>query len=90
MPSYEYLDATSETLTVGGEHTHVSLKAVIVGTTAVSAVVTVHNGTDTNGDVVATIDAATLGEYHFDGVRLDNGLHVTLTGAAAKVTIVYE
>lgn len=84
---YKYLDTANETATV--DNGPVRLHFIIVGTGAASAVVTVYNGEDTNGDVVAVINGAAIDNVDFGGLLL-SGLHVVLTGGNAKVTIIYS
>lgn len=83
--SAQYLAATNDTATWGAD---ARLYKIVVGTGTATSVVTVYNGTDTNGAVIALIDAATVGTHHFDGARFPKGLFVKMTTAAAKVTVV--
>lgn len=88
---YAYLSAStgaSSTFQSGTDHT--KLVAINIGTGAASAVVTVYDGVDNTGAVVATIDASSKGSFWFGGIRLHLGLFVAQTGGAGKVTICYE
>lgn len=84
---FKYLATANDTATVAGPT--VRLHAVIVGTGAASATVTIYNNTSATGDVVTLIDAS--GDYYFDfgGLVLSN-MHAVLAGGNAKVTIVYS
>jgi|GEM_PF-4125591 len=67
----------------------VTLDNVIVGTGAVSGVLTIYDGQDaTTGDVVAVIDATAFRYIDFD-VFLSKGLFAVISGGAAKVTLTY-
>lgn len=62
------------------------LFTVNVNTGATSAVLTIYNGTDANGDVVAVIDASAAGSF-FYGVKCNDGIYAALSGGDADVTI---
>lgn len=86
-PVHGYLQTANDTFALGA---HARLWAIVVGTAAASAVVTVYNGTSTSDPVMATIDAAAAKDVYFLGVRCPAGLFVKLTAGNAKVTVVAE
>lgn len=88
MANY-YHTATTATKVLAGAGTSVTLIAVNVGTGAVSGVLTIYDGQDATGTVVATIDASAKGSYWFGGVRLPAGLYVALSGGNADVTVTF-
>jgi hypothetical protein len=59
---------------------------------ASSNVISVYDGTDTNGTLLATIDGtAAAGSTFLRNARFVTGLHVVIaTGTAADITIEYE
>jgi hypothetical protein len=61
---------------------------VVVGTGAASAVVTVYNATSA-ANPVTIVDASGELSLNYGGLLLD-AMHVTLTGGAAKATVVYS
>lgn len=83
---YGYIAAANGTFTVDGEcHLH----RIIVGTSATSGVVTVYDGEDTSGTVVAAFDGNVEGNYNFGCLRL-SALHVKVTGGNSQTTIIYS
>lgn len=62
------------------------LWTVNVNTGAVSAVLTIYDGTSASGTVVAVIDAASKGSWTY-GVLCDDGIFAVLSGGNADVTI---
>jgi hypothetical protein len=87
-----YLATANDTYTAGGAGNPADLLAIVVGTAAASAVVTVYNGSSTSGAVMATIDASAINFFEFgdDGMHCPAGLFVKLTGGNAKVTVVAQ
>jgi hypothetical protein len=81
--------AATATKNIAAAGSSVTLVAVNVNTGATSAVLTVYDGIDSSGAVVATVDASAKGSYWFGGVRLPGGLYVALTGGNADVTVSY-
>jgi hypothetical protein len=65
------------------------LRAITIGTGVASAVVTVYDGQDNTGTVVAVIDAAAKGSYWFGDLRLGKGIFIVLSGGNALVTVSY-
>lgn len=66
------------------------LQRVNVNTATASSVVTIYSGTTSLGDLVATVNCATLGSYDYGRIRLPAGLFAKMTGANSDVTISYE
>lgn len=88
MANYYHTAATA-TKKLADAGTSVTLVAINVNTGAASAVLTVYDGVDATGTVVATIDASAKGSYWFGGVRLPAGLCVVLSGGTADVTVTF-
>lgn len=85
-----YLSTVSHVGPFGGSNSGCFLHKIVVGKATSTAVITVYDGQDNTGTVVATIDGGTLATHHFDGAWLKNGLYVAQTTAAADVSVVYE
>lgn len=86
----EQVVGTTGTLTKGAAGSGAFLDRIVIGKNAASAVVTVYNGTSTSGEEIAQIDASAataIGTYEFC-CYLENGLHVTVTGGAAEITVI--
>lgn len=85
-----HLSATGHLGPFGGTGAGAKLKSVVVGTGAASGVVTVYDGQDNTGTVVAVIDATAFRYANFHGTWCKNGLYVVLSGGNADVTVNYE
>ena len=82
-----YLATANETVTFPAG---TKLHAIVVGTAAASATVTVYNGQSTSGQVRALIDGNANNTHLFGGARFPAGIHVVLAGGNAKVSVVVE
>lgn len=86
-----YTNATATAIgPVGSKTVGAYLHKVIVGTGTATSVVTVYDGQDSNGTVVAVIDAGSAREVDFKGAWLKSGCYIQMTTAAAKVTAIIE
>ena len=86
---YSYLAANAATQVKTGTG---KLHSVVINTAGASSnVITLYDGTDTNGTVIAVIDGtAAAGNILLYDVQFITGLHVVIgTGTAAKITISY-
>lgn len=92
MAVHGYLATANDTFTAGAAGNPAALLAIVVGTAAASAVVTVYNGSSTSDPVVATIDASAINFFEFgdEGIQLPKGCFVKLTGGNAKVTVAVQ
>lgn len=82
---YRYIDAAGN-FTVSGFG---KLHRVVVGTGLTNSVITLYNGTGTSDPVIATINAGAAGNYDFGGLDFSS-LHVVMSAANSKATIVYS
>lgn len=71
---------------IGGLGSSPYLNKVVVGTGVASAVLTIYDGQDNTGTVVAVIDASAKGSYLFE-CNTKNGIFAVLSGGNADVTI---
>lgn len=85
--TYLYLAAAGDAKT-GGAGGGSILHNIVVNKGVASAVVTVYDGTSTNGTKVATIDASVtaLGTLNYD-VLCPKGVYVVMTGGNADITV---
>jgi hypothetical protein len=84
-PTVQYLATANDT---AAWPANAQLYAIVVGTLAASAVVTVYDGASTSGTVLGIIDASAAKDVYFCGARFPGGLFVKLTGGNAKVSVV--
>ena len=83
--NFAHLTSAASTVTLPANS---RLCAVVVGTGAASAVLTITNGA--SGGTVTAINCASPGSYWFDSARIPNGAVATLaSGGVSDVTITY-
>lgn len=85
-----HLNAAANYGPAGGKGSFARLGNVEVTTSAAAAVITIYDGQDATGTVVAVIDASVKGHYAFDCL-LKNGIFAVVSGSsAAHATLTYE
>jgi hypothetical protein len=89
MAEYFHISATGSGQVTGGTGSHSTLTSVAINTAGAGAVLTVYDGTDAGGNVVAVIDAGSAGTLWFD-VDCHNGIFFALATTNADITIGYE
>jgi hypothetical protein len=71
----------------GGAGGAAILHTVNVTSVAGSAVLSIYNGTSSNGTLISTIDAATRASTMFFNIRCEKGVYAVLSGGNAFATI---
>jgi hypothetical protein len=82
-----YYIAATGTLTIGGTDSAARLNTITVNTGAVSAVLTVYDGTAAAGRKFAVIDASASKSLNFGGAICKDGITAVMSGGNADVTV---